>query len=316
MAQPGRTTSDHGWPPGVGFVCRGLSPRDGIRKNRHQLMSRFARDLPVLNVGPWYRLPLRNLRSSLRSIGLVWKELRGPALRDRDGDVKKFSSPAYLPVSGSASVRRATLGMWIRRVRRGRAANEIEIRRPILRGTPPDMQDVTGRLLELLLDLARELKEGSIVLAGRVDPLGCELLHAQLRTMSNVCFPGELAAADVPAHIATFDVGQLPYRLNRESEHISPLKLHECLASGNPVISTPVPAAKRHAELLRLANSGEQFARAGREMLAGEHETLPHRRRAYPARSTCEHRVDRTRSVLQRPLRDGPSRDATKPHHD
>ena len=67
-----------GWPQGVGFVYLGLSPWEGMWKNRHQLMSRFAAELPVLYVEPWQRL--RQLRRSPPSLSELVKDARTPVV--------------------------------------------------------------------------------------------------------------------------------------------------------------------------------------------------------------------------------------------
>jgi hypothetical protein len=117
-----------GWPQGVGFVYLGLSPWEGMWKNRHQLMSRFAAELPVLYVEPWQRL--RQLRRSPPSLSELVKDARTPVVTVRHGGVRVFRSPAWLPVSGSSRARRVTLGLWLRRVRR--AARACGIRYPVL----------------------------------------------------------------------------------------------------------------------------------------------------------------------------------------
>ncbi len=134
------------WPAGVGFIYLGISPWQGMWKNRHQLMSRFASRLPVLYVEPWQRL--RRLRRSRPGLGELMADFRTPLVTGHESGVNVFRSPLYLPVSGSSRARRATLGAWLRRVRR--AAAECGIRRPVLWVSHPEMTDVVGAMDEVL----------------------------------------------------------------------------------------------------------------------------------------------------------------------
>jgi hypothetical protein len=61
------------------------------------------------------------------------------------------------------------------------------------------------------------------------------------------------------------------------TRHINPIKMYEYLASGLPVVSTPLPEAERFGEAIRFAETPEEFASACDAAAAGE---SPDRRRA------------------------------------
>jgi glycosyltransferase involved in cell wall biosynthesis len=63
----------------------------------------------------------------------------------------------------------------------------------------------------------------------------------------------------MPAVIGSFDVGLIPFRLGPEGLHASPIKLYEYLASGLPVLSTPIPEAQEMAEV-SIASDARGFA--------------------------------------------------------
>ena len=152
--------------------------------------------------------------------------------------------------------------------------------------------------LRLLIEFARGTPDGSLVLAGKVDSRGCEALLDELFALPNVHFLGELPPASVPEFVAGLDVGLLPYQLNRETEHISPLKLYEYLAAAKPVISTPIPAARRHSGLVRLAQTASEFRTAGQELIANDNEILRDCRRQFAAANTWEDRISQIKAEL------------------
>jgi glycosyltransferase involved in cell wall biosynthesis len=96
--------------------------------------------------------------------------------------------------------------------------------------------------LPLLAEIARARSGWSIVLVGPVgrgDP-GTDL--APLAALSNVHILGERGREAAPAYVAAADVCLLPLREGASTAHASPLKTWEYLASGRPVVATPIPA--------------------------------------------------------------------------
>jgi glycosyltransferase involved in cell wall biosynthesis len=96
--------------------------------------------------------------------------------------------------------------------------------------------------LELLAQAARHRPDWSFVLIGeaRCD-LGC------LRGLSNVHVLGGRAYEELPAYCRGFDVGLVPFRMNRLTRAVNPIKLREYLAAGLPVVSAPLPEVNRYA---------------------------------------------------------------------
>lgn len=67
----------------------------------------------------------------------------------------------------------------------------------------------------------------------KIDPAA--LPHA-----ANIHWLGARDYRDLPAHLAHFDAGFMPFALNESTRFISPTKTPEFLAAGLPVVSTPV----------------------------------------------------------------------------
>lgn len=107
----------------------------------------------------------------------------------------------------------------------------------------------------------------------------------------------------LPLYIRGLDVALMPYRLNRWTAHIDPLKLYEYCAVGLPVVSTPIPAVTTLKDLLYVA-SGDAFAQAVRQALTEEGEERREARRAFARANTWEQRVDVIVHLLQEMLTD------------
>lgn len=61
-----------------------------------------------------------------------------------------------------------------------------------------------------------------------------------------VMFLGHRDGSAAPAYLSAFDVGIIPYRLTEFNLGANPVKLYEYLASGLPIVSTPLPEVLEH----------------------------------------------------------------------
>ena len=113
--------------------------------------------------------------------------------------------------------------------------------------------------LGLLQNLAEARPDYRLIMIGKVDPRESEVAIARLAALPNVHFLGEKGSQDVPDYITSLDVGLLPYAVNIETRHISPIKMYEYWAAGIPVVSTGIPAAIKHEFALEIADDSERF---------------------------------------------------------
>jgi glycosyltransferase involved in cell wall biosynthesis len=78
----------------------------------------------------------------------------------------------------------------------------------------------------------------------------------------------------LPGYLKGMDICIMPYKINETTRYIFPLKLFEYLATGKPVVATPIPAVQRHASALYVAE-GADFVSTVERALA---EDTPERR--------------------------------------
>lgn len=113
--------------------------------------------------------------------------------------------------------------------------------------------------IDLLARLAEDHPEWNFVLLGpvvKIDP-------ADLPLRANIHWAGFCDYADLPNHLAHWDVGLMPFALNESTQYISPTKTPEFLAAGVRVVSTPVRDVVRdwgdHG-LVEIARDAPEFA--------------------------------------------------------
>jgi glycosyltransferase involved in cell wall biosynthesis len=112
---------------------------------------------------------------------------------------------------------------------------------------------------DLISHAARAHPDWSFALVGNVEPLA---RVDKVRGLANVHFLGRQPYADMPRFVAGFDACINPYILDGVAENVDPLKLYDYLASGKPIVSVDIPAARRFAGLMALTHSAEEFTAA------------------------------------------------------
>jgi UDP-galactopyranose mutase len=140
---------------------------------------------------------------------------------------------------------------------------------------PPDLAAVphprigyTGILKQqldwpLLRELAARHPEWSFVFVGPTN------LRGELRTrldelsrLPNVHLLGPKTVWNLPAYPQHFDVCTMPYRVDGYTHNIYPLKLHEYLASGRPVVAAAIRSLLDFRGVIALASGVEGWSAA------------------------------------------------------
>lgn len=109
---------------------------------------------------------------------------------------------------------------------------------------------------DLIAHLATAWPEASVAMVGpvvKVDP-------AALPQAPNLHWFGQRQYEQLPSIVRGFDVCLMPFALNEATEFINPTKTLEYLASGRPVVSTPVPDVRANfAPYVAIGDSHARF---------------------------------------------------------
>lgn len=149
--------------------------------------------------------------------------------------------------------------------------------------------------LDILGHLARSRPGWTLAIVG---PVLANLDLGPLKGMPNVHLLGPRTVAEMPACIAGFDVCLIPYVIDGFTLNIYPLKLHEYLASGRPVVTTPIPACMEHGDLVGIADTREGFLAAVEAALRDRGPERDAARIAIARANTWEDRVVRKSDLV------------------
>ncbi len=135
---------------------------------------------------------------------------------------------------------------------------------------------------------------------GRVDPAG-ERALAQLRIRDNVHLLGFKEPRELPEYMAAMDVNVMAYRVGDDvwTAGIYPLKLHEYLAVGQPVVSTDLPSVRPFADVIRIAATPEAWESALSDVFAGRATGSTATRRERARQNSWNARAEHVHGLLQ-----------------
>jgi glycosyltransferase involved in cell wall biosynthesis len=132
----------------------------------------------------------------------------------------------------------------------------------------------------LLLELSTTHPKWSFIFVGpKSSHAEVENPLRQISQLPNVYFLGGKATESLGTYPQHFDACMMPYRLDGYTKYIYPLKLHEYLASGKPVISTPIPAVEDFRRVVSIAGDSREWSKAI-ELALSDAENTPDRNAA------------------------------------
>ena len=122
--------------------------------------------------------------------------------------------------------------------------------------------------LALLDGMAGQRPDWQFVMLGPV----VKIDQAVLPRRANIHWLGGKSYDELPAYLAGWQVGLMPFAINEATRFISPTKTPEFLAAGMPVVSTPIADVVRPygaARLVEIAGTAEETVAKAERILNG-----------------------------------------------
>jgi glycosyltransferase involved in cell wall biosynthesis len=159
---------------------------------------------------------------------------------------------------------------------------------------------------ELLCQLSSDRPGWSFVLVGPTNVRSAEtkLELKSLQSRPNVHFLGGKPREKLPSYIKGADVCLMCYRKDKWAYYVYPLKLHEYLASGKPVIGTDLMSLREFEGVIRIATTPKEWREAIEASLAEKDLLLANRRVQVAYDNRLEARIAAIEEALEQKLGD------------
>ena len=181
-------------------------------------------------------------------------------------------------------------------------------REAIVKAKPPPELDAIGKPrfgytgtinpkvdLALVSKLATERPDWNFVFIGStvlVDD-GYRAEWTRCRALPNVHFLGEKPVSEVPRYVVHMDVNLMCYRVAPDvwTNWIYPLKLHEYLAAGPPIVSSDIPSVRPFRDAIYIASDHQSWHAALEQALATGGPGTPIRRQSIASENSWDNRA-------------------------
>jgi glycosyltransferase involved in cell wall biosynthesis len=156
--------------------------------------------------------------------------------------------------------------------------------------------------IDWLLQLAAARRDYSIVLVGPVGIADPSTDVGKLKAQPNVHLLGHRSYETLPSYLKGFDVAVIPYRINEYTRAVFPIKYFEFLASGRPVVISPLPAVRDYWSAVRVAETADEFVKACAAALAEDTPAAKQRRIELSRQNSWQSRVDKLLGLVEAAL--------------
>jgi glycosyltransferase involved in cell wall biosynthesis len=182
----------------------------------------------------------------------------------------------------------------------GKARDEATPIAPELEGLPAPVLGYIGVIDErldyaLIAHVAESMPEASVVMVGpvvKVDP-------RELPRLPNIHWLGQRNYEQLPSFIRGFDVCLMPFALNKATEFINPTKTLEYMATGKPIVSTPVADVVRNfTPIVAVADGTHAYVESVRTALAKPDAAMRQRGIERTQRSSWENITNSMASLM------------------
>jgi GT2 family glycosyltransferase/glycosyltransferase involved in cell wall biosynthesis/SAM-dependent methyltransferase len=152
--------------------------------------------------------------------------------------------------------------------------------------------------LELIRQIADANPQWQFVIAGK------SFLpdRGGLDACENVTILDQLPYSSMPALLWHFDVALIPFKLNSMTDAVNPVKLHEYLAGGKPVVATPIKELEDYADVLEFGDDAASLQQAIVRAMETDSTDRAAKRREVASRADWQARYDEFDAMTRRTL--------------
>lgn len=126
-----------------------------------------------------------------------------------------------------------------------------------------------------------------------------DAIKPRLGKYANVYFSGPIKPHEVPALLAQYDVGIIPYTQTEYNKSIYPLKINEFLAVGVPVVMTAFADLSDFKGMVSVAKNGEEFVKLLHDEIENDHVERIRERTEFAKSNSWDSRAEQFGDCLE-----------------
>jgi glycosyltransferase involved in cell wall biosynthesis len=120
-----------------------------------------------------------------------------------------------------------------------------------------------------------------------------------VQQQKNIHFLDPVPYKKLPELMRAMDVFTIPHHIEQATKGMSPIKIYDYLATGKPIVCTPVEGTADLKELLYLADSADAFEQQLLAALAEQDESVVRKRQAYAYENSWQARTETVKEILR-----------------
>jgi len=128
--------------------------------------------------------------------------------------------------------------------------------------------------------------------------MGSLVLPGLVREQKNIHFLDPVPYKKLPELMRAMDVFTIPHHIDQATKGMSPIKIYDYLATGKPIVCTPVEGAADLKELLYLADSADAFEKQLLAALTEQDKSVVQKRQAYAFKNSWQTRIETVKGIL------------------
>ncbi|MGD9679085.1 MAG: glycosyltransferase [Vulcanibacillus sp.] len=117
--------------------------------------------------------------------------------------------------------------------------------------------------IALIADVAKQMEDIRFFLIG---PIATDI--EQLRKLPNIQIFGAKRYKELPSYIKHFDICLIPFKINKLTESVNPIKLFEYFSTGKPIISTPLPEVVAYSHVVDIVHNAQEMIESIEKIIA------------------------------------------------
>ncbi len=152
--------------------------------------------------------------------------------------------------------------------------------------------------IELIAYIAKEKPDWNILIFGPVYKTDTSILKQK-----NIIMGGPVAHNILPCYLQKLDVLILPYKIKEFTKSLFPAKIFECLATGKPIVATPLEELFLfESGVIRIAKTEEEFVQVIADSLISDTEAQKQKRLKIARENSWEQRFEKIEAIIEERL--------------